>query len=101
VRRAALLPLALDDPEAIFDFIVERSDSVAVGRAFVARLRARCDELAALPGTLGRDRSELVPGMRSTVYRGYLIFFVYRGGRFEVVRIIEGHRDIVAQFGDA
>jgi hypothetical protein len=35
-----------------------------------------------------------VPSIRSSAFKGYVIFFRYVGDRFEVVNIIEGHRDI-------
>jgi plasmid stabilization system protein ParE len=57
-------------------------------------------ELAALPGTLGRARPELRPDIRSFAFGSYVIFFRYGGDRFEVVNIIEGHRDIVAYYED-
>lgn len=31
-------------------------------------------------------------------HKGYAIFFRYEGGRFEVVNILEGHRDVEAYF---
>jgi len=38
--------------------------------------------------------------MRSFPYKGYVIFFRYVADRFEVVNILEGHRDIEAFFGE-
>ncbi len=78
-----------------------QSGSRAVARNFVIALRRRCHELAALPGTIGRARPELGSGIRSIAHKGYVIFFRYIGGRFEVVNILEGHRDIEAAFEDA
>ena len=43
---------------------------------------------------MGRPRDELAPGLRSVAFRNYVIFFRYREDRFEVVSILEGHRDI-------
>ena len=34
-------------------------------------------------------------------YKGYVIFFRYVADRFEVVSILEGHRDIEAVFDDS
>jgi plasmid stabilization system protein ParE len=36
--------------------------------------------------------------IRSFPFKGYLIFFRYAGDTFEVVNIIEGHRDVEALF---
>jgi plasmid stabilization system protein ParE len=67
---------------------------LVVGRRFVGELRQKCRTLADLPGTLGRARPELRPDIRSSAFKGYVIFFRYVDERFEVVNIIEGHRDI-------
>jgi hypothetical protein len=55
-------------------------------------------KLASLPGTLGRARPELRPDLRSFPYRRYMIFFRYVGDVFEVVNILEAHRDMGAFF---
>lgn len=54
---------------------------------------------------MGRSRPELRPDIRSTPFRGYLIFFRYLPSEtdrdiFEVVNVIEGHRDLIAYFCD-
>ncbi len=67
---------------------------------FVGVLRQKCRDLATLPATIGRTRPELRPDVRSFPYRGYVIFFRYRESYFEVANIIEGHRDIDAQFAE-
>ena len=38
--------------------------------------------------------------MRSFAYKGYVVFFRYDAGTFEVVNVLEGHRDIIAYFRD-
>ena len=83
----------------ILSYIARQSGSVAIARPFVDGLILRCRELASLPGTLGRARPELGEGIRSRVYRGYVVFFCYSGPYLEVIRVIEGHRDIEAAFG--
>jgi toxin ParE1/3/4 len=79
-------------------YIADASGSVAAGEAFVRRLRAQCHKLAAIDGTIGRARLELRHDSRSVPYKNYVIFFRYVADRFEVVNILEGHRDIEAQF---
>jgi toxin ParE1/3/4 len=100
VRRATFLASVRADLVEIQTYIARQSGSRAVARNFVAELRRRCHELAALPGTLGRARPELGPGLRSVSHKGYVIFFRYADHRFEVVDILEGHRDVDAFFGD-
>lgn len=96
MRRLRMLSGARDDLLRIFAYIARESGSVAVARAFVGALSARCRDLAALPGTLGRARPELRPDVRSLAFKGYVIFFRYRSGVFEMVNGIEGRREIEA-----
>jgi plasmid stabilization system protein ParE len=42
---------------------------------------------------LGRPRPDVGPAIRSFPFRGYLIFFRYSGENFEVLKIVEEHRD--------
>jgi plasmid stabilization system protein ParE len=83
---------------AILRYVADQSGNFAVAEAFVRRLRAQCHRLAGLESTIGRARPELRPDIRSFPYRGYVIFFRYLNGRFEVVNILEGHRDVEAHF---
>jgi plasmid stabilization system protein ParE len=84
----------------ILTYIAEASGSLAVAQGFVQQLRNRCHELARLPATMGRARPELRADIRSAPYKGYVIFFRYVDERFEVVNILEGHRDIIGYFDD-
>lgn len=49
---------------------------------------------------MGQARPDLPVAMRSSTYDNYVILFRYAGSRFEVVNIIEGHRDIPAYFSE-
>ena len=93
--RLRLRPSARDDLSSIFRYIVEASGSRAVADRFVRSLRDQ-----SLSVTLGRPRPELRAGIRSFPFRGYIIFFRYVDDVFEVVNIIEGHRDMDAFFDD-
>jgi plasmid stabilization system protein ParE len=100
VRRATFLASVEKDLLGIFTYIAEASGSIGTGERFARQLRDHCHKLASLPGTLGRSRPELMPGLRSVAYKGYVIFFRYADDRFEVVDILEGHRDIDAFFDE-
>ena len=71
-----------------------------MGRAFVGRLRQKCAHLASHPGTLSRPRPDILPDLRSFAFKGYVIFFRYAGDVFEVVNVLEGHRDTIAYYRD-
>jgi toxin ParE1/3/4 len=97
VRRLRLLNSARRDLAQIYTYIEGRSASTEIAERFVRELNDQCRRLAQLPGTLGRGRPELTPDIRSAPFRSYMIFF---RDIFEVVRIVEGHRDIDAVFGE-
>ena len=97
MRRAIILPAARRDLEDTLEHLIDVSDNFPTARRFVSRLRQKCHEIASLPGTLGVARPDLRPDVRSVVYGSYVIIFRYVGDRFEVVRVIEGHRDLPAQ----
>ena len=78
--------------------IAAESQSREVALAFVERLRAKCNNLAALPGTLGTARPELREDIRSTPCQGYVIFFRYRDDALEVVNVLHGSRDVIRHF---
>lgn len=98
--RLVYLAAAQRDLLAVLDYITRGSGNLAVGRAFVDRLQAHCEKLASLPGTMGRARPELLPDIRSSAYGSYVIFFRYRDNMLEIVKVLEGHRDIEAVFGN-
>jgi plasmid stabilization system protein ParE len=100
LRRATFLASVRADLLDILTYIADASGSVALREDFVRRLRAKCRELAALESTIGRPRPELRSDIRSFPYKGYVIFFRYVADRFEVVNILEGHRDVEAYFGE-
>ena len=100
MRKATFLASVRADLVEIQRYLARESGSRSVARNFVMELRRRCHELAALPGVLERARPELGPDIRSISHKGYVVFFRYAGERFEVVNVLEGHRDIEAFFGD-
>jgi toxin ParE1/3/4 len=80
-------------------FISENSGSIEVASRFTSRLRDQCQQLATLPGTLGRSREEIAAGIRSFPFGNYVIFIRYEQHELNIVSIIEGHRDIDSFIG--
>jgi toxin ParE1/3/4 len=98
LARLKYLDSAKQDFLNTLRYISRESGSLAIGQQFVSALRQKCRDLAGLPGHMGRPRPELRRDMRSFAFRGYMIFFRYTDDAFEVVNILEGHRDIDAHF---
>ena len=101
MRRARFLASVETALVEILEYIARVTGSLETSQRFVAELRAKCHHLAGLPGTLGRARPELRADIRSFPFKGYVIFFRCLDDAFEVVDILEGHRDIDAWFQDA
>ena len=97
MRRVDWLTSALHDVAAIESYVAERADE-ATADAFLTKLRARCERLATLPGTLGTARPDLAPALRSTPHNAYIIYFRYRDYAIEVVNILDARRDALAHF---
>jgi plasmid stabilization system protein ParE len=100
VRRATFLASVRSDFLVILTSIAEISGSVSIAQTFVLELRAKCHKLASFDTTIGRARPELRADIRSFPYKNHVIFFRYVADRFEVVNILEGHRDIEAWFSE-
>ncbi len=98
MARLKYLDSAKHDLVDILRYISRESGSLAVGQQFVGALRQKCGHLAQLPGQMGRPRPELRPDIRSYAFRGYVIFFRYIEDAFEVVNVLEGHRDTDEHF---
>lgn len=92
--RLELLSGAIEDLEAIQNYITRRSGDQATGRRHVRNLTQRCRELAAQPFQLGQLRPELGSELRSVPFGNYVIFFRYRDDVLEVINVLEGHRDL-------
>lgn len=94
---------ALRDVAEIAEHIGRESGDRATGEAFVRRLVAHCERIAALGQEMGRPRDELRKGYRSITYGSYVIFFRYAeedGPRSHlyVGNVIHGRRDLDAFF---
>ncbi|EJW13628.1 hypothetical protein A33M_2488 [Rhodovulum sp. PH10] len=99
MRRARFLASVERDLVNLLEHLARETGSLPTALRFVTELRAKCHHLAGLPGTLGRSRPELGYAIRSFPFKGYVIFFRYVDDAFEVIDILEGHRDPTTWFG--
>ncbi len=89
VKRA----LAFKDLAEIWSFIAD--DSEANADRFLVALEDKLKLLATQP-RMGRQRDELIPGLRSFPYGRYVVFFFSLPDGIDVVRVLHGARDITA-----
>ena len=97
-RRLVYARRANADLIGIEDYMARAGAGEELAQAFSERLRSRCRRLAELGGTMGRDRRELGPGLRSVSETNYVIFFRYEGVTIEVVSIVHSARDLTVVF---
>ena len=66
-------------------------------RQSLERIDRKFDELTRFP-FIGRERSSLAPGLRSTLVGNYVIFYTAGTDLITIVRVIDGRRDIDEEF---
>lgn len=79
-------------------YITRTSGNRVTARRQLGKLTARLQKLACYDFQLGRSRPDLGPDVRSLTEGRYVLFLRYRGETLEIIRIIEGHRDLPTAF---
>jgi toxin ParE1/3/4 len=95
MARVTHRPEAEADVLEIWGFIAD--DSVSEADRWIDRL----DEKFALWATqpmIGRLREELAPSLRSMPFGRYVVFFVPLADGIDVVRVLQGSRDVDREF---
>jgi toxin ParE1/3/4 len=90
---------AIQDIEQIADYIARQSGLNQADR-FLNKLDAKFVKIAQFPN-LGRQRDEILPGLRSLPMDNYLILYMAIGQDVEIFRVVSGYRDLSALFTDA
>jgi toxin ParE1/3/4 len=62
------------------------------------RIRHKCRLVADFPG-IGKSHAELIPGLRGFVVNDYVVFYIVIGESVQVLRIVNGYRDLEKIFG--
>jgi toxin ParE1/3/4 len=90
---------AIQDIEQIADYIARQSGLDQADR-FLNKLDAKFGKIAQFPN-LGRQRDEILPGLRSLPMDNYLILYMAIRQDVEIFRVVSGYRDLSALFTDA
>jgi toxin ParE1/3/4 len=90
---------AIQDIEQIAGYIARQSGLDQADR-FLNKLDAKFVKIAQFPN-LGRQRDEILPGLRSLPMDNYLILYMAIGQDVEIFRVVSGYRDLSALFTDA
>lgn len=95
MAKLIILPAARADLIDIGDFIA--LDNRPRAASFVAEIEAKIVEVGERPGSF-QKRDELHKGLRHARHGRYLIFFIEKGDEVQIVRVIEGSRDLPRLF---
>ena len=87
---------AIRDIEQIADYIA-RESGLAQADRFLTRLDAKLSKFAQFPN-LGRQRNEILPGLRSFPMDQYLILYIPVNQDVDILRVVSGYRDLSALF---
>jgi toxin ParE1/3/4 len=79
----------------IFSYIDEHSPNAAI--EFIRRIETNFENLLRFP-FIGRERSNLAPGLRCLVVGLHLIFYVVEREDIIIVRVIDGRMDVDEEF---
>ena len=90
-------PAAAQDIEEIGDYIYAENPAAAI--RFIVGLRSRCSRIVDAPNG-GAPRFSLWPGLRSVVFRPYIIFYTVHDDSVRIERVLHGARDVEAILGD-
>jgi len=83
------------DLEEVKDYISQDNPDAAV--RLILLIREKCALLAQQPG-IGRDRSDVLSGLRGFPVGNYVIFYQPTNDGIAVVRVLHGARDIPELF---
>jgi toxin ParE1/3/4 len=86
---------AIQDIEAIADRIAQQS-GLERSEKFLRELESKFSNIA-FP-KIGRERSEILSGMRSVPIDTYIIFYIPVGQDIDILRVVSGYRDLTALF---
>ena len=95
MAKLVILPAARADLIDIGDFIA--LDNPPRAASFVAEIEAKIVEIGERPGSF-QKRDDLHLGLRHAPHGRYLIFFIKRNGEVQIVRVLQGSRDLPRMF---
>ncbi len=85
---------AYDDLEMIWSYLAQEASVVRADDQIV-RIETACSRLSVFPFA-GRSRDKLIPGLRTIVVAPYVAFYRNKETTVEIVRVLDGRRNIDA-----
>ena len=89
---------AMRDIQEITDYLAQKSGFLQ-SEKFIQKLNAQFARIVLFPRS-GKPRNDLLTGSRKVSIDQYLIFYISIGDAIEILRIVNGYRDLSALFSD-
>ncbi len=91
-------PIATTDIKQTWTYLTERGENAA--EKFIRSVVKICGTIAQNP-LMGRDRSDMVVGLRQFPFKNYNIFYFSIENGVEIYRVLHSSRDQIQVFEDA
>ncbi|MFK0734938.1 MAG: type II toxin-antitoxin system RelE/ParE family toxin [Gloeotrichia echinulata GP01] len=89
--------LATQDLKEIADYFT--AHSIEAGEQFFRKFDQRCEQLIYF-ANMGRSYAEIRPNLRGLFLDGYIIFYRVLDDGIEILRVVNGRRDLPSIFED-
>ncbi|MEG4395188.1 type II toxin-antitoxin system RelE/ParE family toxin [Microcoleus sp. BROC3] len=89
---------AVQDLDDICEYIAGNNYSSA--SKLFDKIRERCKVTADFPN-MGKNYSQLSPSLRGFIVDDYIVFYYPREDGIDVVRVVNGYRDLESLFSDS
>ncbi len=95
VRQYIISPPALRDLQDIIDGL--SGNRLEAGEQFLNQFEAWCQRLRRFP-TIGKPYDGLSVGLRGVILDKYILFYRLNDEVVEIVRVVDGRRDLISLF---
>jgi toxin ParE1/3/4 len=92
-----IAPKASRDLNAISDYFVEKN--IEAGERLLKEFEQKCQNLIKFP-KMGKSYSKIRTNLRGVPLGGYIIFYQIIPDGIEVLRVVNGRKDLEALFDD-
>ena len=90
-------PLAIKDIKGTWQYVSEQSEEIAA--KLIRAISEKCEFLSRNP-KIGRERNELIIGLRHFPFKNYNIFYFQTESGVEIYRVLHSLRNVVQVFDE-
>lgn len=97
MRTCSISPKASEDLDKIFDYFA--SNNIDAGERFVITFEKKCEKLLQFP-KMGKIYEDIEPSLRGIPVDNYIIFYRLIDNGVEIVRVVNGYRNLEYVFAE-